>query len=211
MVIVGGGSSTRFGEDKLFALVAGRPLLRHAYESVAAHVDEVVVVTRHESMEVVSDMGLNAVITTGGATRTSSEWAGLQALGVDYDLIGIHDAARPIVLPAMIERLFAEAGDIGGAAPVLETDALIVDRGRLEAIKPIGRAQTPQVFRGQELVAAYARATEAGFAGHDTVEVVQRFSELEIVGVPGDIANIKVTYPEDIELVRRHLEDRSRT
>ena len=80
MVIVGGGASTRFGSDKLRTMVAGRPLLRHAYESVAGHVDTVVVVASEESLGHVMEMRLDAVVTTGGETRTHSEWAGLQAL-----------------------------------------------------------------------------------------------------------------------------------
>lgn len=210
MVIVGAGSSTRFGSDKLWAVVAGRPLLQHTYESVAGHVDTVVVVTSGESRERVEGMGLDAVITTGGPTRTLSEWAGLQTLERPHDLVGIHDAARPIVSPMMIERLFESAQESGGAAPLIESSELIVERNGLEPLSSVRRAQTPQVFRGPELQIAYRLAIESGFAGHDTVDVVHAYSDLDVVGVPGDDTNVKVTYPEDVELVRRHLEDGSR-
>lgn len=211
MIVVGGGSSTRFGADKLLIEVAGRPLIQHAYASVADHVDTVVIVTRRESLADLQRMGLDAVVTIGGATRTLSEWAGLQALEGTYDLIGIHDAARPIVPRAMIETLFEKADEAGGAAPLIESSELIVGRAGLEPLNSVRRAQTPQVFRGEELIEAYRRAIEAGFIGHDTVDVVQRFGELDVVGVPGDVTNVKVTFSEDIEMIRRHLEDRSRT
>lgn len=210
MVIVGAGSSTRFGRDKLWMVVAGRPLLQHAYESVADHVDTVVVVTTPESRARVERMRLDAVVTTGGPTRTLSEWAGLLALEQSHDLIGIHDAARPIASPTVIEKLFQGALESGGAAPLIEPNELIVGRLDLDPVTSVKRAQTPQVFRGPGLEAAFRRAVEAGFTGHDTVEVVQRFGELDVVGVPGDITNVKVTYPEDVEVVRPHLEDRSR-
>jgi 2-C-methyl-D-erythritol 4-phosphate cytidylyltransferase len=211
MVIVGAGSSTRFGADKLWTVLAGRPLLQHAYESVAGHVDTVVIVTGRESVSRVRQMGLDAVVTIGGPTRTLSEWAGLQALKRSHDLIGIHDAARPIVSPTMVERLFESAQEMGGAAPLIESRELIVERVGLDPVDNVRRAQTPQVFRGPELRAAFRRAVEAGFTGHDTVEVVQRHGELTIAGVTGDVTNVKVTYPEDVQVVRRHLEDRSRT
>jgi 2-C-methyl-D-erythritol 4-phosphate cytidylyltransferase len=211
MVIVGGGSSTRFGSDKLWMVVEGRPLLQHTYESVAEHVDTVVVVTSRESRARVERMRIAAVVTTGGPTRTLSEWAGLQALERSHDLIGIHDAARPVVSPGMIESLFASALETGGAAPLIELNELIVARDGLAPVTSVRRAQTPQVFRGDELKTAFHRAVEAGFTGHDTVEVVQRYGELAVVGVAGDATNVKVTYPEDIEVVSRHLASRSRT
>ena len=211
MVIVGGGASTRFGSDKLRTMVAGRPLLRHAYESVAGHVDTVVVVASEESLGHVMEMRLDAVVTTGGETRTHSEWAGLQALDDEYDLIGIHDAARPTVAAGLVERLFETARETGGAAPLIASAGLVVAREGLDPLPTVSRAQTPQVFRGSELMAAYRLAVEEGFVGHDTVEVVQRYARLTVAGVPGDVTNVKVTYPEDVDLVRAHLEGRPRT
>jgi 2-C-methyl-D-erythritol 4-phosphate cytidylyltransferase len=67
-------------------------------------------------------------------------------------------------------------------------------------------AQTPQVFRGEELVAAYMKAARIEYEAQDTAEIAQRFSKLEIKGVLGDPTNIKVTHPADIDLVRPLLE-----
>jgi 2-C-methyl-D-erythritol 4-phosphate cytidylyltransferase len=60
-------------------------------------------------------------------------------------------------------------------------------------------------------MAAYVRAAQAGFEGHDTVEVMQRFSDVRIAGVPGDEGNVKVTYPRDLDLIRKVLSDPSHT
>jgi 2-C-methyl-D-erythritol 4-phosphate cytidylyltransferase len=211
MIVVGGGSSTRFGADKLLAEVAGRPLIAHTIEAITPHVDRCVLVWRAELVPEVESLAKDVKITQGGVTRTLSEMAGLAVLGGEADLIGIHDAARPAVDGAMIDGLFSAAHDHGGAIPLLATDRVIIDRKTHRPVDGLRRAQTPQVFRGPDLMMAYVKAAQAGFEGHDTAEVMERFSEVTIVGLPGDPANVKVTYPQDLDLVRATLTARSRT
>ena len=209
MVVVGGGSSTRFGADKLRTEIAGRPLIEHTIDAVVGLVDVCVVVCR---AELAGELDRHDIIVAlGGTTRTASEMAGLAAIGDQVDLIGIHDAARPLVDPTMVERLFVAAGAHGGAVPLMSYGQLILDKKTHEPIPGLQGAQTPQVFRAPDLLAAYARAAQHGFDGHDTVEVMQRFSDVATVGVPGDPGNIKVTYPEDLERVRALLSDSSHT
>jgi len=210
MVIVGGGSSNRFGSDKLMADIGGRPLIHHTVEAVAAHVDVCVVVCRPEVSETIAGVRADVTVTSGGATRTLSEMAGLAAIGREVDLIGIHDAARPVLGEATINRLFDVAHEVGGAVPLVAYDRLILDKKTHQPLPAIHGAQTPQVFRASELMAAYVRAAQAGFEGHDTVEVMQSFSDVRIVAVEGDPENIKVTYPRDLETVRARLSGPSR-
>jgi 2-C-methyl-D-erythritol 4-phosphate cytidylyltransferase len=211
MIVVGGGSSTRFGTDKLLAVVAGRPLISHTIESIAGHVDTCVVVCRAEVLAILAPIVPGATLARGGATRTLSEVAGLDALGAEYDLIGIHDAARPVVGGELVERLFTLAGEVGGAVPLLQPDRMILDRRTHRPVDDLARAQTPQVFRGADLMVAYAKAAQTGFEGHDTVDVVQEFTDLAIVGVPGESSNVKVTYPSDLDQVARALPGSSHT
>lgn len=211
MVIVGGGTSTRFGADKLMVEVEGRPLIAHTIDAVAEHVDVCVVVCRAGITESVAGLRDDVTVTGGGATRTLSEMAGLAALGREVDLIGIHDAARPAVEAAMIERLFGVAESAGGAVPLVSYDRLILDKRTHQPVSGLHGAQTPQVFRGSDLMAAYVRAARAGFEGHDTVEVMQQFSDVTIAGIPGDRGNVKVTYPRDLDLIRKRLSGSSRT
>ena len=211
MVIVGGGTSTRFGADKLMVEVEGRPLIAHTIDAIAEHVDVCVVVCRAGITETVAGLRDQVTVTPGGASRTLSEMAGLAAIGREVDLIGIHDAARPAVEGGMIERLFSVAESAGGAVPLIPYDRLILDKRTHQPVSGLYGAQTPQVFRGSDLMAAYVRAARAGFEGHDTVEVMQRFSDVRIAGVPGDEGNIKVTYPRDLDLIRRGLSGSSRT
>lgn len=210
MVVVGGGSSTRTGIDKLMVEVAGRPMISHTIEAVVGHVDVCVVVCRPDIRSRVADLHPGVVTVDGGPSRTTSEMAGLGVISDQLDLIGIHDAARPLLPPELIGRLFETAGMRGGAVPLLANTRLVIDRTTGEPLEGVHGAQTPQVFRGPELIAAYQRAAAEGFEAHDSVEVVERFGELEVVAVPGDPGNVKVTYPGDIELVRTMLEGPSR-
>lgn len=210
MIVVGGGSSTRFGADKLLADVDGLPMIAYTIDAVANHVDLCVVVCRPEAVEEIQSLRPDVTVTAGGATRTLSEMAGLAALGGEPDLIGIHDAARPIVKGFVIDRLFKLAQQYGGAFPALAPERLILDKKTHEPVTGLRRAQTPQVFRGPELMTAYVKAAQAGYDGQDTVEIVQRFGDTTVAALPGDPANVKVTYPDDLEAVRDDIRGRSR-
>lgn len=211
MIVVGGGSSTRFGADKLMVEVAGRPVISHTIASVIDHVDICVVVCRPEILDRVARLHPQVTVVEGGPSRTRSEIAGLAAIGDEADLIGIHDAARPLVSPETISPLFEAAHRSGGAVPLVEHRRLVIDRETGEPLEGVHGAQTPQVFRARELIAAYARAAAEGFEGHDTVEVVERFARVRIEAVGGDPSNLKVTFPGDLDRVREALEGPSRT
>lgn len=191
--------------------VAGRPVISHTIESVVAHVDVCVVVCRSEIQARVAGLHPEVIVVEGGPTRTRSEMAGLGAIRDPIDVIGIHDAARPLVSSGIIGSLFEIAGKRGGAVPLLAGGQLVIDRETGRPIDGVHGAQTPQVFRGPELLAAYTRAMAVDFEGHDSVEVMERFSEVEIAAVAGDPGNVKVTYPKDLDLVREVLEGLSRT
>ncbi len=211
MIVVGAGSSTRFGADKLLTDVAGRPLITHTVDALVATVDICVVVCGPNVAAELRRTHPEVVLTPGGMTRTQSEMAGLAALDSEVDLIGIHDGARPVIQSGLVERLFVEAARTGGAVPVLDTPGVIVERENLVTIPGLKRAQTPQVFRGPELRVAYERAEREGFEAFDTAEVMQRYSDVTIVGIAGDPANIKVTFPDDLEYVTGRITDRSRS
>jgi len=206
MIVVAAGSSTRFGSDKLLAIVDGRPLVAHTVAAVIGHVDRCILVCRENQMASLD--GLGADMFPGGPTRTASEMAGLSALGGTAGLIGIHDGARPLVQGSLIETLFQVADRVGGAIPILEPEMPLIQKSDLSLATSVVVAQTPQVFRGEELLAAYTAAARVEYQAQDTAEVAQRFGRLVIEGIPGDPANIKVTEPADIEAVMAALEAR---
>ena len=202
--MVAAGSSLRFGADKLLTPVAGRPLVAHTVAAVIGHVDRCILVCRIDQMQALG--GLEAELVPGGPTRTASEMAGLSALGAPAALIGIHDGARPLVSDAMVESLFEVAARVGGAIPILEPEMPLVQKADLALAKTAVVAQTPQVFRGEELLAAFVAAARVEYEGQDTAEIAQRFGRLAIEGIPGDPANIKVTEPDDLAVVKAALE-----
>ncbi len=204
MIVVGGGSSTRFGADKLLTRVAGSPLVAHTIRSVVAGVGRCVLVCRPDQMEAIGLLDLGVELVPGGKTRTESEIAGLSHLPDAYDLIGIHDAARPLVSRRLVDTLFEGAARHGGAIPVLDVPWL-VDKSSLARRTGVAAAQTPQVFESEPLRRAYAAAKSEGFEGHDTAEIVARFTDTPIVAVPGESTNLKVTYPEDLGLIEELL------
>jgi 2-C-methyl-D-erythritol 4-phosphate cytidylyltransferase len=206
VIVVAAGSSLRFGGDKLMTPVAGRPLIAHTVAAVRPHADRCILVCREDQIQLLTELDLGVDLVPGGPSRSASEMAGLSAVAGPARLIGIHDGARPLVSGQMTEELFEAAGRVGGAIPVIEPDSTIVRRSDLAPVPGAMFAQTPQVFHGEPLFAAYMRAARIEYEGHDTAEIVQRFSDLAIVGVPGDPGNIKVTHPGDIERVRAALE-----
>jgi 2-C-methyl-D-erythritol 4-phosphate cytidylyltransferase len=201
MIVVAAGSGSRFAGDKMLADIAGTPLIALTVARVREFVDQCVVVCRQEHLDEMRRLDMSVDLAIGGPTRTASEMSGLAAVRGSPDLIGIHDGARPNPSPDLIGRLFEEAGRVGGAIPVVPGPALLVDRDTLRPVPGMMAAQTPQVFHGPTLIDCYRRAESSGFIGQDTLDVVSRFSPLPVAAVPGEVANLKVTFPGDLEKV----------
>lgn len=232
VLLLAGGSGSRVGADvnKVYVPVAGRPILAYSLETILAcrfvRVAVLVVRAGDETtagavVDAASDPRVLTVI--GGHTRAASELAGLEALSPAIDagdiaVVAIHDGARPFATIGLFNRVVAAAAERGGAVPTLPvTEALYeVVAGRLRALDPgsTSRVQTPQAFRAGPLLDAYRQAAAAGFAGVDTAETIERFSDLVVVTVPGEPDNIKLTFGEDLAradaLASRLTGDRSR-
>jgi 2-C-methyl-D-erythritol 4-phosphate cytidylyltransferase len=159
-----------------------------------------------------ADAGIDAAVCAGGATRTDSVAAGLRvchALELHArDLVGIHDAARPLATADLVERVFgAVSSEWDGAAPGLPVvDTLKLVGRHLEVQRTVDRqglwsVQTPQVFRWEALAQAYARRTEA--ATDDLAVVEQSGGRIRLIR--GDPFNFKVTYPHDLALAEALL------
>lgn len=211
MIVVGGGTSSRFGADKLLALVEGIPLIAHTVRAVRPFVDKCVLVCRGDQLDELQSLDLGVDMVAGGASRTGSEIAGLTALADEYHLIGIHDAARPAIRRELIDQLFAQAAHHGGAIPVVAPAGLLIDRATSKPLLNAAAAQTPQVFRAADLRSAFSRAAREGFDGHDTAEVVRQFANTTTKAVAGDPGNIKVTYPGDLDRLEKRLRARARS
>jgi 2-C-methyl-D-erythritol 4-phosphate cytidylyltransferase len=157
------------------------------------------------------------VTTTGGKERMDSVLAGLRALhgAAPDDWVLVHDAARPCLAAADVERLLDELRDdaVGGllAAPVVDTLKRADDEGRVAqtvAREKLWRALTPQMFRRDILQQALEAALAQGVAVTDEAQAVEALG-LRPKLVAGDADNIKITLPEDLLRAERILRSRS--
>jgi len=207
-ILVAAGSGSRFGTEvpKQFMMVAGKPVIRHAAEALAAHVSLLQPVGDAEPIEAAlrGVTGCLPVIP-GGAARQDSVRVGLEALEPhEPDIVLVHDAARPVVPPGTIPALLAALRESPGAipaAPVADTLKRVVRGVITETVLRAGlfRAQTPQAFRFETLLAAH----RAGLTGAtDDASLLEAAGETVEV-VPGSDDNIKLTYPEDLVRLER--------
>ena len=225
-IILCAGQGTRMGHsrNKIFLPLAGKPLLiwtLRAFER-AASVEGVLLVAHEREVESLRDEIIERFhvrkilgVVAGGASRHQSEACALSALRQqverdEFDVILIHDGARPFVRADDIDATVAIARESGAAvvaAPVA-TSELIVTVGPDGCVKEVlppqelWRAQTPQAFTARDLLAAYDDARASGFEGTDTASTWERTGKPVRV-VEGRGLNVKVTTPHDLMLAER--------
>jgi 2-C-methyl-D-erythritol 4-phosphate cytidylyltransferase/2-C-methyl-D-erythritol 2,4-cyclodiphosphate synthase len=212
-IIVAAGRGTRAGGDlpKQWQLLDGRPVLAVTLAALAPLVDRVVVVIHPEDRDRADAHLPGTELAIGAPTRAGSVLNGLRALaGRDVTRVLIHDAARPLVSPALTGRLIAALDTAEAAAPgVALTDALWRGAGGLvtgtQDRAGLWRAQTPQAFRFAPILAAHS-AHPGGAA--DDVEVA-RAAGIAVALVEGEEDNIKLTWPGDLARAERVLRDRA--
>lgn len=196
IVAAGRGSRAGGGLPKQWRLLAGQPVLAHGIRAFMGRVDLTVLVIHRDDRAQAERFGLPLV--EGGATRAASvrnalEW--LEGRGITKVLI--HDGARPLVPSPVIDRVLEALDHHPGAAPALAvTDALWRGAGQVEGTADrtdLWRAQTPQGFRFDAILAAHRAGT--GLEADD-VEVARR-AGLDVAIVAGDEDNLKLTFPED--------------
>lgn len=202
-IVVAGGSGTRFGAVKQYEILGGRRVVDHALAAAHSAADGVVLVVPTKDVAAV-EAGADRVVA-GGRTRADSVRAGLVAVPSDAEVILVHDAARPLATPALFRAIVsAVRGGADAAVPgvaVADTlrriDGGVVDRDGLVAV------QTPQGFRAAVLRAAHEGDPDAT----DDATLVERAGG-NVVVVPGEAANRKVTEPDDLALAAAVLAQR---
>ena len=221
-IIVAGGRSERMGFDKLSAPLESKPVVAHsiaAFEQTES-VTAIILVGRTERLSeyeaIVQAHGFRKVsgVIPGGARRQDSVQHGLGQLNAATEFVAVHDAARPLVGPDLIERIFQLARVHGGAAsaaPVTDTlkradrDHVVtggVERANLFAV------QTPQIFRRHLLEKAYGAIFNESLEVTDEISAVERIGG-KVVLVPNDEPNFKITYPVDLALAEFFLRQRA--
>jgi 2-C-methyl-D-erythritol 4-phosphate cytidylyltransferase len=210
-IIVAAGASERMGFDKLFAPLGGKPVIAHtidAFERTSC-VDEIVLVGRKDSLDelgkILDSKSKVRQLVPGGPLRQDSVRAGLERVDSRVDYVAVHDAARPLITPEKITRVFDICRTHGAAAlaePITDTlkradvDLVVtksVDRNQLFAM------QTPQVFARALLMEAYDAVAAKNMSVTDEVSAVQRLGR-KVVLVSNQDFNFKITYPRDFAL-----------
>jgi 2-C-methyl-D-erythritol 4-phosphate cytidylyltransferase/2-C-methyl-D-erythritol 2,4-cyclodiphosphate synthase len=217
-LIVAAGSGIRAGGGvpKQYAPVAGRPMIAYSHGALSAHPDIAgVIVVIGEGQHRLLEAAVGDVPSVvGGATRRESVARGLDAArAVGATRVLIHDAARPFLPAAVIDRVIAALHTHDGATPVLPVaDTLARGGDTLEKMVPragLSRVQTPQGFRLDLLDAAHA-AWPPGEEATDDAQMVRRLGG-SVALVQGDAMLDKVTYPEDFALAEARAALETRT
>jgi len=222
-IVTAAGRGLRAGGEvpKQWRPLAGRPVLDRSLAPFLARPDIAhVVVTLAKGDPAAATLPARDPrlrVVAGAAERAGSVRAGLAALeGTGTTRVLIHDAARPLVTGALIDRVVAALGTHDGALPALPVaDALWRAEGAAaQAPVPragLWRAQTPQGFRYDAILAAHAaHATSGGGAAADDAEVA-RAAGLDVVIVEGDEDNLKLTWPGDFARAEAIVRNREAT
>ncbi len=205
------------GEDKLWADAGGRPVFAIALEAIAAAgcFDLVVVaapLARWDAIRALAIAGElpQLVLVEGGDSRQESVAAALDRCD-GHDWISVHDAARPLTPPALFRAVLDAARAEGAATagvPCVDT-VKQVEHGRVAATldrSSLIATQTPQAFDADLLRRAHLNAVAQGLRGGDDATLVEALGEPVLV-VAGDPRNFKITFPQDLVLLRSLLEE----
>lgn len=230
LVVAAAGYGTRLdsGLPKQYVPLLGIPMLQRTLSALGAcpQVDALAVVVNHLDVEYcereIAFEGLQKVVnvSAGGDERALSVRNGLRALAElgTWDLVGVHDGARPLVTCAEIDRtVMALAADPtldGAVLAIPSTDTVkIVDEARIIAETPrrqsLWRAQTPQIFRWKVLMEAYDQPEEVLLASTDDASLVEARGG-RVAVVEGSPENFKVTDKVDLRHAEYILAERRR-
>jgi len=211
VIIPAAGAGKRFGgrQNKIFERLNGQPVFIRTLEAFTTRQDvcqTLLIVSADQTPHMKERFGGNlgfmgVTLVEGGATRTQSVRNALAELSAEADLVCVHDAVRPCVSPLWIDAVFKEAEKTGAAIlayPVHGTLKKVSAAGVIDQTVPredLWEAQTPQVFRKDILLKAYASGVDAT----DDAHLVEQIGHPVSV-VLGDPRNVKITTPGDLVL-----------
>lgn len=220
-VIPAAGEGRRMGGplEKQFLLLEGIPLLAHtlrAFES-SPFIHGIVVVVPKSRMQLVREKILEQyniskllALVAGGPHRQESVRLGLEALDSSWELVVVHDGARPLVSLELIARCVETAFLHGAAVAAVPTTDTVkeVDSEGFVLSTPLRErlwmVQTPQAFRYDLILRAHTEAQKEGFLGTDDASLVERLGH-KVKIVQGSYENIKITTASDLKLAREIL------
>jgi 2-C-methyl-D-erythritol 4-phosphate cytidylyltransferase len=214
VILPAAGKSSRFRDQhykKPFAPLDNKAVWLHCAEKFLNRNDvkQTIVVVSPDDRELFQDrFGANVAIlgidvVEGGSERSDSIEAALARVRTDIDFVAVHDAARPCLVDEWIDRVFAAAEKTGAAMLAIPVTSTLKRVGANHVVaetvsrEGLWEAQTPQVFRRQLLLDAYAR--RGSESATDDAALVERLGHGVMV-VPGSSMNLKITSQEDLRL-----------
>ena len=221
IILAGGvGSRMQNGKTKQFIDICGKTVIERAVSSFdKSHlVDEIVVVVKSDEMTVASKLidALDCVkpikLVEGGACRAESAKNGFFAVCDDSEIVAVHDAARCLITPQMIDKVVEKAYITGAASAVCgvyDTVKTVDESGMITATLPrerVYRAQTPQVFKKAWYREAVERCEDLGSVTDDNM--LLESIGINVYAVDLGATNIKITTQDDLTLARNILIER---
>jgi 2-C-methyl-D-erythritol 4-phosphate cytidylyltransferase len=228
VILPAAGLGTRMGKPpqpekggtsrKQFMLLDNLPILVHTVRKFVAapSITEIVIAIRAEDIPWVEEMlepesKMKPIrLVEGGQSRQESVENALAIVSPNTDLVAVHDAVRPFVEVATIEKVIEEARETGaaivGIVPVDTVKQVHLNKIRQTLTRErLILTQTPQVFRYDLIKRAFEQARSDGFTGTDESSLVERLEQVEVSVVAGSDRNIKITRPNDMDLARLFL------
>lgn len=221
VILPAAGSSVRFGRNKLLEPLAGVPVLVRALTPFTQATQSLTLTgfylaTSHatrtltEKAIALQSLAAPVHVIDGGTTRAQSVLNALKRVPAEVDYVAVHDAARPLVSAALIERLYAHAQQHGSAIPALPVKLTIKQApgplpARVQRTIPrhtLWEMQTPQVIRRADLLAAYQCCPVSFDQITDDAQLLE-FAGMDTWLVEGDEANLKLTTPQDLALAEQ--------
>lgn len=217
VVIVAGGTGSRMQSEtpKQFLELLGKPVIIWTIEKFIAFDRDMKIILVLPESHLIVWHGLRdrysitekVITTTGGATRFHSVMEGLANVHPG-EIVGIHDAVRPLVSIETLEKCYGEADKSGSAVPVIEAeDSLRTVIGKGSSIldrSTVKRVQTPQVFQAHKILTAYENSLEQSYT--DDASVYESYFG-QITLVEGNVENIKITFPSDMRVAAALLSE----
>ncbi|QGU00751.1 2-C-methyl-D-erythritol 4-phosphate cytidylyltransferase [Candidatus Syntrophocurvum alkaliphilum] len=221
VVIAAAGTGTRMKSsiNKQYMQISSHPVLSYTIDvfDQLDIVKQIILVVNPNDInyckkEIVEKYGYKKItnIVEGGKERHDSVWSGLNKIFKSLKKVAVHDGARPLLMPSLIEKLVSEADKWGAAIPYTKPkDTLKSIDGDGFVKETLNRAtiasiQTPQVFKLEQIIKAYEKAYKNNSFGTDDASLYEKYIG-RVKLVESDYTNIKITTPEDIQLAELYL------
>lgn len=218
LLAAGAGRRMALEENKIFYPLGSKSIIQWSLTHIdeVERIDEIILVVANGEEQQMADhiasieLQTEIVIVTGGKERQDSVYNGLSKVKESNHIVLVHDGARPVVTADLFNKVIDGANEYGAVTigvPSTDTVKRVDKNGQV--IETLNRSelvniQTPQGFQKSLFVEAHHRAKEAGYIGTDDVSLVEYIDKAVHI-LEGDYKNIKVTTPNDIDVVKRYL------